>query len=129
MPLDGHDQGADAQLGPEVVGHGPADDLARGHVLDRGQIQEALVGRDVGDVGQPDPGLRRGRLWSGLSAVKFRASRFGATGRSWRLSVVRGVRRRPRRAESPISRISRATRRRECRSPSRRSSAWTRGEP
>src|SRR4051812_4631736 len=54
MPLDGHDQGADAQLGPEVVGHGPADDLARGHVLDRGQIQEALVGRDVGDVGQPD---------------------------------------------------------------------------
>src|ERR671915_607394 len=54
LPLDGHDQGADAQLGPEVVGHGPADDLARGHVLDRGQIQEALVGRDVGDVGQPD---------------------------------------------------------------------------
>src|SRR3954447_18563111 len=54
MPLDGHDQGVDAQLGPEVVGHGPADDLARGHVLDRGQIQEALVGRDVGDVGQPD---------------------------------------------------------------------------
>src|SRR6476469_7971479 len=54
MPLDGHDQSADAQLGPEVVGHGPADDLARGHVLDRGQIQEALVGRDVGDVGQPD---------------------------------------------------------------------------
>src|SRR3954447_1620262 len=54
MPLDGHDQGADAQRGPEVVGHGPADDLARGHVLDRGQIQKALVGRDVGDVGQPD---------------------------------------------------------------------------
>src|SRR3954447_25914525 len=54
MPLDGHDQGVDAQLGPEVVGHRPADDLARGHVLDRGQIQEALVGRDVGDVGQPD---------------------------------------------------------------------------
>jgi hypothetical protein len=46
MPLDGHDQGADAQLGPEVVGHGPADDLARGHILDRGQIQEALLGRD-----------------------------------------------------------------------------------
>src|SRR3954447_1267572 len=62
---------------------------------------EALIGRDVGDVGQPDPGLRRGRLWSGLSAVKLRASRFGATGRLWWLSVVRGVRRRPRRAESP----------------------------
>src|SRR3954471_11006248 len=88
MPLDGHDQGADAQLGPEVVGHGPADDLARGPVLDRGQIQEALLGRDVGDVGQPDPGLRRGRLWSGLSAVKFRASRFGATGRLWAPTVT-----------------------------------------
>ena len=34
MPLDGHDQGVDAQLGPEVVGHGPADDLARGQVLE-----------------------------------------------------------------------------------------------
>src|SRR6185436_9465642 len=42
------------------------------------------------------------QTWSGLSAVKFRASRFGATGRLWRLSVVRGVRRRPRRAEGGI---------------------------
>src|SRR3954469_3989175 len=67
------------------------------------------------------------QTWSGLSAVKFRASRFGATGRSWRLSVVRGVRRRPRRAESPISRISPATRRRECRSPSRRSTYMSTG--
>src|SRR5215208_5394261 len=50
MPLDGHDQGVDAQPGPEVVGHRPADDLARGHVLDRGQRQEALAGGDVRDV-------------------------------------------------------------------------------
>src|SRR3712207_1488709 len=69
------------------------------------------------------------QTWSGLSATKFRASRLGATGRWWRRSVVRGVRRRPRRAESPISRISRATRRRECRRPSRRSSAWIHGAP
>ncbi len=54
MPLDGHDQGVDAQPGLEMVRHGPADDLARGHVLDRGQIQEAFAGRDVRDVGQPD---------------------------------------------------------------------------
>jgi hypothetical protein len=33
-----------------VVGHGPADDLARGHVLDRGQIQEALAGRNVREI-------------------------------------------------------------------------------
>src|SRR3954447_7498382 len=44
---------------------------------------------------------------SGRSATKWRSSRFGATGRSWRLSVVRGGRRRPPRACRPISRISR----------------------
>src|SRR5215207_10175709 len=32
----------------------PADDLAGGHVLDRGQVQPALAGRDVADIGQPD---------------------------------------------------------------------------
>src|SRR3954463_13950227 len=53
-PLQGHPQGVARQLGPEVVGHRPADDLTRGHVLDRGQVQPALAGRDVGDVGQPD---------------------------------------------------------------------------
>ena len=31
------------------------------------------------------------QTWSGLSAVNLRSSRFGATGRSWRLSVVRGA--------------------------------------
>ena len=35
------------------------------------------------------------RTVSGRSAAKCRSSRFGATGRSWRLSVVRGGRRRP----------------------------------
>src|SRR4051795_8043261 len=53
-PLQGHPQGGARQPGPEVVGHRPADDLTRGHVLDRGQVQPALAGRDVGDVGQPD---------------------------------------------------------------------------
>src|SRR4051794_26779569 len=53
-PLQAHPQGVARQLGPEVVGHRPADDLARGHVLDRGQVQPALAGRDVGEVGQPD---------------------------------------------------------------------------
>ena len=43
--LQGHHQRVDAQLGPEVVGHAPADDLARGQVLDRGQVQPALVRR------------------------------------------------------------------------------------
>src|SRR4051812_28515172 len=52
--LQGHDQRVHAQPGPEVVGHAPADDLARGQVLDRGRVQPALVGRQVADVGQPD---------------------------------------------------------------------------
>src|SRR5215213_11754395 len=67
------------------------------------------------------------QTWSGLSAVKLRSSRFGATGRSWRLSVVRGVRWRPWRPDRAISRISRSTRRRECRRPSRRSTYMSTG--
>jgi hypothetical protein len=66
---------------------------------------------------------------SGRSAAKSWSSRLGAIGKSCRLSVVRGVRRRPRRAESPISRMSRATRSRPIRTPSSRSSACTRGLP
>jgi hypothetical protein len=52
--LQGHDQGVDAQPGPQVVGHAPADDLAGGQVLDGGQVEPALVGRQVGEVGEPD---------------------------------------------------------------------------
>src|SRR3954451_14336085 len=43
---------------------------------------------------------------SGRSATKCRSSRFGATGRSWRLSVVRGGRRRPPRGGGALSRHS-----------------------
>jgi hypothetical protein len=53
-PLQGHDERVDARPGPQMVGHRPADDLARGQVLDRGRVQPALVGRRVGDVGEPD---------------------------------------------------------------------------
>src|SRR4051794_18792154 len=51
---DRHQQRVAGELLAEVVGHAPADDLARGHVLDRRQVQPALPGRDVRDVGQPD---------------------------------------------------------------------------
>src|SRR5215217_8906029 len=37
-----------------MVRHGPADDLAGRHVLDRGQVEEALAGWDVRDIRQPD---------------------------------------------------------------------------
>src|SRR5258708_15310962 len=42
-----------------MIRHRPADDLAAVEVHDRGQIKPALIGLDVGDVGQPDP-VRRG---------------------------------------------------------------------
>src|SRR5689334_12899077 len=51
---DGHQQRVAGELGPEVVGHGPADDLACGQVPYRGQVEPALAGRDVAEVGQPD---------------------------------------------------------------------------
>jgi hypothetical protein len=51
--LEGHHQGINAQACLEVIGHRPADNLARRHILEGGQIQKALVGRDVRDVGQP----------------------------------------------------------------------------
>src|SRR3954469_23195158 len=49
--LEGHDQGVDTQACLEVIRHGPADDLARGQVLDGGQVEKALVGWNVRDVG------------------------------------------------------------------------------
>src|SRR5262249_48038415 len=39
----------------------PADDLAAVEVHDRSQIKPALIGFDVGDVGEPDPGRRDGK--------------------------------------------------------------------
>src|SRR3954464_10162871 len=49
--LEGHDQGVDTQACLEVIRHRPADDLARGQVLDGGQVEKALVGWNVRDVG------------------------------------------------------------------------------
>src|SRR3712207_8900791 len=40
VTLQGHDQSVDAQPGPQVIGHAPANDLARGHVLDGGEVED-----------------------------------------------------------------------------------------
>jgi hypothetical protein len=37
-----------------VLGHGPADDAAAEGILDGGQIEPALPGGQVGDVGDPE---------------------------------------------------------------------------
>src|SRR3954453_130347 len=53
-PGERHPQRVDDELRAHVVGHRPADDLAREGVLDRGQIEPAFPGRHVGDVGDPE---------------------------------------------------------------------------
>src|SRR3954466_4915416 len=75
--LQGHDQRVHAQPGPQVIRHRPADDLARGQVLDRGQVQPALVRRQVGDVGQPD---RVGPLGDEVAVEQVRRDRQGVAG-------------------------------------------------
>jgi hypothetical protein len=49
----GHLEGVDHQLGAHVGGDLPADDPAREDVENEGQVAEARVGADVGDVGDP----------------------------------------------------------------------------
>jgi len=59
LPLCGHHQCGERQLGSHMVAHRPAHDLAGRQVEHGGQIQLAFTGRDIGDVGEPDP-VRRG---------------------------------------------------------------------
>jgi hypothetical protein len=48
------------ELGAVVLGHRPADDLARGQVRPAGQIQSALLGGLLGEIADhPHPGPRR----------------------------------------------------------------------
>ena len=51
----GHIQGVCDQLASQMVGHGPADDTATEGVYDHGEIEEAHMGRHVGDIGYPQP--------------------------------------------------------------------------
>jgi len=53
--LDGYRQRRGRQFNLHVILHGPTDDLPAEEIHDGIQIQPALRGRDVGDVGEPDP--------------------------------------------------------------------------
>jgi hypothetical protein len=48
-----HLESIGGQLGPEMVSHGPADNLAAVRVEDDRQVQPALPGADVGDIAEP----------------------------------------------------------------------------
>jgi hypothetical protein len=51
--VHGHVQRVDDELGAHVLSHRPADDRAGVGVLDRGEVQPAFPGAQVGDVGEP----------------------------------------------------------------------------
>jgi hypothetical protein len=55
-----HRDGVDDQVGLAVAGHRPAHDQPAENVCDTCQVEPALDGRDVGDVGDPQL-VRAGR--------------------------------------------------------------------
>ena len=61
---EGHVQRVEHQLGAQVIGHRPAHHAAAEHIEHHGEIDEPGRGRDVGDVGDPQPvralGVERG---------------------------------------------------------------------
>jgi hypothetical protein len=61
LSVNRHRECGRRQFGAQVIAHGPADDLAAVEIHDGGEIQPALVGWNVGDVGEPDAVGRRGR--------------------------------------------------------------------
>ena len=48
-------KGGEHQIGPQVVSHGPAYDPAAEAIQDDRQVEPALAGRNVRDIGQPEP--------------------------------------------------------------------------
>ncbi len=55
LPLgNGHLEGGQHELRPEVPGHRPADDAAAEDVEDDGEVEEAAAGGHVRDVGHPE---------------------------------------------------------------------------
>tara|TARA_R110002051_G_scaffold16182_2_gene48950 strand:+ start:5994 stop:6335 length:342 start_codon:yes stop_codon:yes gene_type:complete len=53
LAFDGHVEGVERDFGVQGLAHGPADDLAGVHVEDGDEVELALAGRDVGQVGDP----------------------------------------------------------------------------
>ena len=66
---DGHLERVDDELGAQVVGDRPADDPAAVAVHHGGQVQPALPGPDVGDVGRPQA-IARDRVEVALDQVR-----------------------------------------------------------
>jgi hypothetical protein len=54
LSLDGHLERIEGDLHVQRRAHAPADDVAGEEVEHGGQVQPAVAGRDVGEIGQPD---------------------------------------------------------------------------
>lgn len=121
LALDGHVQRVDGDLGVQGLAHGPTDNLACVHVEDRGQVQPAFCGEDVGEVGEPGLFRMRGLKVTGEPVWGDRVA-MAAVG----ALAGRGSAASPRR---PARRISRSILERPTRRPWPRSAAWPLGAP
>src|SRR5712672_920692 len=118
---DRHFQRIQHQLGAQMIGHRPADDLAAPGIQHDGEVQKAACRRYEGDVRHPEL-VRPG-------GEKFRSTRSGAGLASLSRRVVVSPERRRLAPTSPAARISRAMRLRPCFSLPALSAACTRGAP
>jgi hypothetical protein len=50
VALERHDQGVDAESRFKMLRHRPADDLARGQILDGREVQKAFIGWNVREI-------------------------------------------------------------------------------
>lgn len=81
LPLGSHHQGGRRQLGPHVIAHGPADDLADGEIEDGSQVESALTGGQGGDIAARSFGSASQTVF-GIAAENCCFRRLGAIGTS-----------------------------------------------
>ena len=78
------------ELSVDACGHRPADQAAAEHVQHQGNIQPALCGRHVGNVGQPEL-VRRTGLEPTAHQVRFRGQRMTRVGRAHETPLATGL--------------------------------------
>jgi hypothetical protein len=120
LALPGEDrqlQGAESQIGAQVISDLPADDPPGKQVCDKRGIDKTAGRVRISDIGHP-AALGRGRGDVPVHQVSNLLPRRGGT-------VVRGLRRLPVAPSMPSSRISRSTVHRAAPIPSRRSCSHT----
>src|SRR5215470_19939747 len=122
LSLDCHGERGDGQFGTHVLAHRPTHHLAGEQVEDHGQVEPALAGRDIGNIGQPD--------FIGPVGDKILLEQVFCHGEGMlAVGCAHAIAARGPRARMPCWRIIRSTRLRLTVWPSAHSSAWMRGAP